>query len=197
MNIIKLLLLLCSFIITSLALPVCAKSKCQIRTLKQVCDVCEERALNKLSTGSVCPQCPEVNCPAVSQACIRTDSFKPFLKSSYTLTAMIWEGHPDMVFKLNIIEGHSPGTFLYDVRYRNFHIAISDNLGFLIYDVVNFTLPLSSGENNIVSYSCVGTIDNTSVLIGLCSSITRDSSDINLKSYSFPFTAVPDSNVLQ
>lgn len=173
-----------------------ALARCSIDTLRNVCSVCEERALDKLSTDSVCPICPEVNCPQVSHACIKPNSFENFLNSSYTLNAMIWDGEPDMVFKLNISkEDDFTGTFKYDVRYRNFRTAVTGSIGFLLYDVVNFNLPLELGDK-VHSYSCIGGIDNSSVIKGLCSTIAQDDTGTT-KSYRFSFTALPNLSPLQ
>ena len=172
-----------------------ALATCSIRTLKNVCTVCEEKAVNKLNTDSACPVCPEVNCPAASLACIQTDSFAPLLKQSYTLTGTV-ENEQNVVFKLNISKNEtSPSSFFYDVRYRNFQIAIKDSIGFLIYDVVNFNLPYEVG-NQMYSFNCIGGIDTSSVLRGNCSTIYKDSTG-TAQSYSFPFIATPDESPIQ
>ena len=83
-SVLTIILLVLAFIF-----PYSASSHCSIRTLKNVCDICEERAIEKLQTDSIPAQCPEVMCPETSLACVKPDSFNPFLRTSYTLTAMI------------------------------------------------------------------------------------------------------------
>ncbi|MBI3590779.1 MAG: hypothetical protein HY094_05300 [Candidatus Melainabacteria bacterium] len=175
-----------------------ASATCSIRTLKNVCDVCEERGLKKsgLSTDSLPAEYPKVNCPEASLACIRTDSFGPFLKSSYTLTAMIDSNGDDVLFKLNTLKDpSSPQKFSYDVRSQNFRTVIQNGSGFIIYDVVNFNLPVYNGEN-ILSYNCIGGIDNSSVIKGLCSTIANNGNG-SLQLYGFQFTAIPNVGPLQ
>lgn len=176
--------------------PYIASSHCSIRTLKNVCEICEEHALEKLQADSIKTQCPEITCPEPSLACVRTDSFDPFLRSSYTLTAMVWQDLPDVIFKLSISKNNIvPNTFNYDVRYENFRMALKDSIGFLVYDIVNFNLPLNDGEKTY-SYNCIGNIDNNSFLKGVCSTVISDEEG-NGKTYGWSFTAAPSSNPLQ
>ena len=192
-NLILLLLILTAIEISTISSP--AFATCSIRTLKNVSTVCGENAVTKLSTDSTCPVCPEINCPTASLACIMTDSFNPLLKPSYTITGTVEDGQ-SVIFKLNISKNNDyTGSFFYDVRYRNFQIALKDNIGFLIYDVVNFNLPYEVGEQ-IYSFSCIGGIDTSSVLRGSCSTIYKDSAGIT-QSYSFPYIATPDESPIQ
>ena len=171
-------------------------AKCSINTLRNVCEVCEERALSNLSTDSICPKCSEVNCPSASLACIKLDSFEPFLKSNYTLSTNLPEGITNISFKLNIIKNDQiKGVFKYDVREQNFRTVIEENTGFLFYDLVNFNLPVQTGEE-LYSYSCIGSIDNTSAINGICSTIAPNE-ERKPASYSFKFTALPSENPLQ
>ena len=170
-------------------------ARCSVDTLRNVCNICEERALSKLNTDSICPACPEVNCPQSSLACIKPNSFVNFLSSNYTLNAMIWSGQPDLIFKLAISKDNDfTGTFKYDVRYRNFRTAVSDGTGFLFYDVVNFNLPLEI-DDKFYSYNCIGGVDNSSSLKGSCSTITKDDSG-TVQLYGFSFIATPDETPL-
>ncbi len=189
-------LILIIILLTTESLYMSSFARCSIDTLKNVCDVCEERALSKLNTDSICPACPEVNCPQPSQACIKLNSFENFLSSNYTLNAMIWSGQPDEIYKLSISKSTDfNGAFNYDVRYKNFRTAAAGNTGFLLYDIVNFNLPLQLGDK-LYSYNCIGGIDNTSSLKGVCSTIAQDDfGTVNV--YSFPFTALPSSSPLQ
>ena len=171
---------------------------CSIRTLKNVCDICEERGLKKsnLGTDSLPAECPKVNCPEPSLACIKVDSFEPFLKSSYTLTAMVYSNEDDILFKLNTSKDpSSPQQFSYDVRYQNFRTVIQNSTGFIMYDVVNFNLPLYNGES-VLSYNCIGGIDNSSTIKGICSTIANNESG-NPQSYGFQFVATPNSSPLE
>lgn len=74
MNAFKLLTYLIIIFITTVSFTQCAsaKSRCKIETLRNVCQICEERALSKLDTDSVCP---EVKCPEVSKNCTELNSF--------------------------------------------------------------------------------------------------------------------------
>lgn len=170
-----------------------AYAHCTPRTLKQVCTACRDTALSSLNTDSLCPACPEVNCPAISQACIQVDSFEPFLKKNYTISTNI--GGADLVFKLNFLKNEeSPGTFYYDVRSSNYRSLINNALGFLFYDIVNFNLPIPLG-NKLFSYNCIGAIDNTSILKGVCSTVAQDE-DGKSSTYGFQFTAIPSNSPL-
>ena len=176
--------------------PCSSFAKCSIQTLRNVCEVCEERALSNLSTDSICPKCPEVNCPTASLACIQLDSFEPFLKSNYTLSTNLPEGTTDISFKLNILKNDQvKGAFKYDIRNKNFRTVIEENTGFIFYDLINFNLPVQIGEE-LYSYSCIGSIDNTSAINGICSTIAPDE-EKKPASYSFGFTALPNENPLQ
>ena len=66
--------------IITVIIPV--QANCSIRTLKNVCDICEERALKKanLNVDSANQNQPEVNCPTSSFSCIQQDTFIPLLK---------------------------------------------------------------------------------------------------------------------
>ncbi len=191
------LIALTLLVILSFILPDAAHSNCSIRTLKNVCDICEERALEKLGTDSASNgQCPEIKCPEPSLACVRLDSFKPFLKGSYTLVAMVWQDLPDVVFKIDISErAPTPNTFFYDVRNQNFKMALKDSVGFILYDVVNFNLPFGSGEKTY-SYNCIGSINNDSAIEGVCSTVATDEEGNSL-TYGWPFIAHPSDNPLQ
>lgn len=182
------------FIFLAIALPK-AIAKCAISTLLRMCDVCEERAISKLNIDSLCPkqECPEVNCPTASLACIRIDSFEPFLKQNYTISAKL--GEMDLVMKFNLTKNEqAPNTFHYDIRQANYRLLIDKAVGFLVYDIVNFNLPLQYGES-ILSYSCVGSIDNSSIIKGLCSTIAPDENK-KPNSYGFEFTAIPSFSPL-
>lgn len=171
-----------------------ANAKCAISTLLRMCDACEERAISRLNIDSICPkQEPEVTCPTASLACIRTDSFEPFLKQNYTISAKL--GDVDLVMKFNLTKNEqAPNSFYYDIRHANYRLLIDKAVGFLIYDIVNFNLPIQYGEN-ILSYSCVGSIDNSSVIKGLCSTIAPDENK-KPNSYGFEFTAIPSFSPL-
>ncbi len=197
MRSIKLISALVIFLlILSVFVQTTAFARCSIKTLRNVCEVCEERALTKLDTDSVCPTCPEVNCPTASLACIKLDSFEPFLKSNYTLSTNLPEGDSDISFKLNISKNNQiKGLFKYDVRAQNFRTVIEENTGFLFYDLVNFNLPITLG-GKLFSYNCIGSIENTSVITGICCTIPPDEGN-KPKSYSFQFTAVPNESPLR
>ena len=197
MNIFKFLIIILLSLAAVLITQTSANARCSIDTLKNVCTICEERALNSLSLDSACPVCPEVTCPKASQACIRLNSFEPFLSSNYTLTGMIWQDvQDDVLFKLNIAKNeNTSSTFNYEVRYDNFRIALQNGMGLLLYDIVSFSLPVSYGEG-LLSYNCIGAIDNTSIFQGVCSTIANDGAG-NPRPYSWTFTAIPNSNPLQ
>ena len=167
-----------------------AYAACSSRTLRQVCDACANTALNKLQADSLCPKCPEVNCPSVSKACIQLDSFTPFLKTGYTITKSSSDGVPEMQFNLVISKGEeNPNLFSYDVRSPNLKLLVNSAFGFLLYDLVNFNLPVQIGDT-VLSYNCIGSIDNTSTLKGVCSTIAKDEEG-KPKPYSFLFTGFP------
>lgn len=195
-----LILVILTAIVNTVTFPISTLAACQIRTLKQVCDLCEERAINKLTskleTDSIQTQPQEINCPATSLACIQSDSFKDLLKTNYTLTAKIFEGEEDTLFKLEITKDQNISSkFKYNVRYRNFRLVIQDSPGFLVYDIVNFNLPVTIGDK-LFSYNCIGSIDNTSTLKGVCSTVAPDENGI-VKPYSFSFNGIPNSSPLQ
>ena len=170
-----------------------ASAYCSPRTLKQVCTACRDTALSELKTDSICPSCPETNCPAISQACIQLDSFEAFLKRNYTISANL--GGTNLVFKLNFLKNEqTPGTFYYDIRSSGYRLLIDNALGFLFYDIINFNLPVPFGEG-LLSYNCIGAIDNTSLLKGVCSTVAQDEEG-KPKSYGFQFTAIPSNSPL-
>ena len=169
-----------------------ANANCSTRILKQVCDVCEQRALTKLSTDSTkCPVCEPVNCPTASLACMRPDSFEALLRSKYTLTTKLLDGVNDTIFRINTVKSQdSPNAFSYDVRAQNYRQIINDGIGFIFYDIVSFNLPVLVGTR-LLSYSCTGVIDNSSVIKGYCS--TAASSNNNpLKTFGATFISTPD-----
>lgn len=164
---------------------------CSIKTLKQVCDVCEERAINKLDIDSVCPPqtCPEINCPAISKSCIQVDSFTHFLKPSYTISTKL--GESDFLFRINFSKNEDKtGVLQYDVRASNFRMLIDNAIGFLIYDIVNFNLPVIFGEA-LLSYNCIGVIDSESVIRGNCSTLSNNGEEKPV-TYRWNFTAIPE-----
>ena len=188
MNQIKLSLFV-FFIITNLIFSYNANAACSTRTLKRVCDVCEERALKKLDTDSVCPSCPEVSCPA-NNSCIRLDSFDSLLRPVYAVTSASNDGGSKFLFWLNIQKNNeSPSSFNYEIWSSDNNLLLKDTIGFLLYDVISFNVPVPSGAS-VLSYSCTGGIDSNSVLKGLCSTIAPDESG-NPKSYSWDFTGLP------
>ena len=197
----KMLFIIYQVVSTIMYFPLPANSACSVRTLKNVCDVCADRAVSKLntnalSTDSVSPNSQQVNCPSVSQACIQHDSFHAFLRQSYTLSAMVWEDQPDVLFRLNITRNENfPDTFTYDVRYKDFTLGVKDSTGYIIYDIVNFNLPFQV-DDKFYSLNCIGGIDNTSVITGVCSTIDLDETNVT-NVYRFPFTALPNTNPLQ
>lgn len=189
MGIFKTILTLCFvFLILLSLLP--ANAECSTRTLKQICDVCEQRILNKLSTDSTkCPVCEPVNCPTASLSCMRPDSFAALLRTKYTLTAKLFEGGNDTIFRINTVQSQgSPNSFSYDVRAQNYRPIINDGIGFIFYDVISFTLPVYS-STQLLSYSCTGIIDRDSVIKGYCSTV---SSSDPPKTYGATFIAIPD-----
>ena len=190
-SVLTIILLVLAFIF-----PYSASSHCSIRTLKNVCDICEERAIEKLQADSVPAQCPEVMCPEPSLACVKPNSFEPFLRTNYTLIAMIWQDLPDVIFKLNISRNNlTSNSFNYDVRYENFRMALKESTGFLFYDIVNFNLPFNDGDKTYL-YNCIGSINRSSILEGVCSTVTIDDQG-NGKTYGWSFTAVPNESPLQ
>ena len=168
-----------------------ANANCSTRILKQVCDVCEQRAISKLSTDSTkCPACEPVNCPTASLSCTKPDSFEALLKSKYTLTAKLFEGDNDSIFRINTVKSQdSQNSFSYDVRAQNYREIINDGIGFIFYDIVSFNLPVYSGTQ-LLSYTCTGVIDNASVIKGYCS--TSISSNNETKTYGGSFISIPD-----
>ena len=187
-------ILVLTFLLLSLNLffLLSANANCSTRILKQVCDVCEQRALTKLSTDSIkCPVCEPVNCPTASLACIKPDSFEGVLRSKYTLTTKLLDGVNDSIFRINTIKSQdSPNSFSYDVRTQNYRPIINDGVGFIFYDLVTFTLPVYSGTL-LLSYSCTGVIDNVSVIKGYCSTAASSNNDPP-KTYGGSFIAIPD-----
>ncbi|OGI18511.1 MAG: hypothetical protein A3B68_07135 [Candidatus Melainabacteria bacterium RIFCSPHIGHO2_02_FULL_34_12] len=182
-------------IFISLVFPLSVNARCSIEALKNVCNICAERAESKLTTDSTCPVCPEINCPSPSLACIKLDSFQPFLKSSYTITSN--DQNLNFLFKLNIVKNdNNKNLFLYDVRYRNFRTITQNNFGYLLYDIVNFNLPIEY-DDYLYSYNCTGAIDNTSVIKGTCSTIANDNAETGIQTYSWQFTAIPSDTPLQ
>lgn len=177
-----------------LGLPSYASPGCSTRILKKICDVCEERALSKLNTDSVCPVCPEVNCPQVSYACIKTDTFVPLLKESYTLSATL--DNDGLLLKLNFKKNEdSPTTLKYDVRSQNFRTLVSNAIAFIFYDLINFNVPLQL-KDSLFSYNCLGVINNTSTISGLCSTLANDENN-QPKYYGFQFTAIPNDSPIK
>ena len=163
---------------------------CSSRILSKVCDACADTAISNLKIDSLCPKCPELNCPSISQACIRLDSFTPFLKSGYTITKNTDAGVSDLQFNLVISKNQeNPNLFSYDVRTPNLKLLIDGAFGFLVYDLINFNLPVQT-EGNVLSYNCIGSIDNTSTLNGVCSTIANNEEG-KPKPYSFLFTGFP------
>lgn len=193
---IKLLLILT---LVLLATSTSVYAACSTKTLRNVCNICEERALSNLDTDSVCPKtiCPEVSCPSISKACVRTDSFQHLLLPNYTLTAMLLsQDTNDLTYKLSISkDANISGIFNYDVRYLNFRTALENSVGFILYDVVNFNLPITQ-KDKVLSYNCIGGIDNISNINGICSTIAPNEAG-NAQLYNFKFTAIPASNPLQ
>ena len=171
-------------VLLAFSIPGEAKGNCSIRTLRNVCEICEERAVSK-----------EVSCPQASLACIQADSFHPFLKANYTLSGML--GEEEAIFKLNITRDlEFPIRFNYEVRYQNFRTALQNGRGFLIYDIVNFNLPVVV-DQNLYSYNCIGVIDNTSNINGVCSTLAPGTGIDDLELYSWGFTALPNTSPLQ
>ena len=183
----KLILLLLLLI----TIPLAANAACSTRTLKQVCDICAEKAQSKLHTDTSCPVCEKVNCPTASLACIRLDSFEALLRSKYTLTTKLLGNGEDLVFRINTAQSQdSPNTFSYETRGQNYRLINNDGFGFIFYDVVNFTLPVYA-ETQLLSYNCTGAIDSSSVIKGYCSTITPNSNG-QPQTYGGSFIAIPD-----
>lgn len=68
---------------------------------------------------------------------------------------------------------------------------IVQNLIALIHDIISFNLPVKI-EENVISYNCLGIIDDYSFLNGICSTIAPNELGES-KSYSWSFTAIPSS----
>lgn len=108
------------------------------------------------------------------------------------LTGKIREDQVEEEFKLTISKSQSfPGVFLYDVLYKNLEVALKDSVGFLLYDIISFNLPVKI-EENVISYNCLGIIDDHSFLNGICSTIAPNELGES-KSYSWSFTGIPSS----
>lgn len=188
-----LLSIFCNFNVSSYA-----EDKCSTRVLKKVCDMCEERALNKLSTDSQSSP-PEVsgqvNCPTTSLACLQSDSYFPLLRENYTVSIMT-TNESDLLYKLNISKDiNTPQYFNYKVRYANFQTTLEKATGYLSYNLVNFNLPLQF-NSNIYSYNCIGLINNVSIISGTCTTIAENDSG-ELQPYGSTFIAIPNFNPLQ
>lgn len=182
-------LLIILLIITTFILPTVANAACSTRVLKRVCDVCEERALSKLNTDSICPPCEPVNSPSTSLSCITLNSFEEYLKSTYAISST--QREILLNFTASFVKNPgTPGIFKYNIWDANNKLTVSNNSAFLLYDVVNFSLPIISG-NVIFSYDCTGGIDNNSVIKGVCSTIAQDENGTP-SSFGFPFIAVPN-----
>ena len=150
----KILALILLLLFINLFFSLRVNAACSTRTLKQVCDICEQRGLSKLSTDSKCPVCEPVNCPTASLACIRPDSFEGSLRTKYTLTTKLLDGENDIIFRINTVKSQdSPNTFSYDVRAQNYRVITSGGIGFIFYDIVTFALPVYSGTG-LLSYNC-------------------------------------------
>ena len=164
-------------------------AKCSINTLRKVCDVCEEKAVSKLKTDSACPTCAK--CPSPSVTCIKLNSFSPFLKNSYSLALKTRDGEIEINFNLIIRKEESePTSFSYDIRDRSYNPLVYESTGFLFYDLVNFNLPLSDGEK-LYSYNCLGAIDNTSEIKGVCTTIANNESG-EASAFGYLFSGVPN-----
>ena len=182
-------LLIILLIITTFILPTVTNAACSTRVLKRVCDVCSERALSKLDTDSICPPCKTVNPSSTSLSCITLSSFEKYLKSTYLISSTKRE--TPLNFTASFIKNPgTPGIFKYNIWDANNKLTVSNNSAFLLYDVVNFSLPIISG-NVIFSYNCTGGIDNNSVIKGVCSTIAQDE-DGTPSPFGFPFVAVPN-----
>lgn len=191
----KIILLLFLSTFCNFNIPSYAEDKCSTRILKKVCDLCEERALNKLSTDSQSPISGQVNCPTTSLACLQSDSYFPLLRENYTISIMT-KNEADYLYKLNISKDIStPQYFNYKVRYANFQTALENATGYLSYNLVNFNLPLQF-DSNVYSYNCIGLINNVSIISGTCTTIAENESG-ELKPYSSDFIAIPNFNPLQ
>jgi len=190
MRIFKIILTL-SFVSIMFLFSIPANATCSTRILKQVCDVCAEKAQSKLHIDASCPVCEKVNCPTASLACIQLDSFKALLRSKYTLTTKLLGDGEDLVFRINTAQSqNSPNTFSYEARGQNYRLINNDGFGFIFYDVVNFTLPVYAGTQ-LLSYNCTGVIDRTSVIKGYCSTIAPNSNG-QPQTYGGSFIAIPD-----
>ncbi len=177
-------------IISFFSIP--ANAGCSTRTLKQVCDICEEKAQSKLHIDTSCPVCEKVNCPTASLACIRLDSFEALLRTKYTLTAKLLGDGNDLIFRINTAQSQdSPNTFSYETREQNYHLINNDGIGFIFYDVLTFTLPVYAGAQ-LLSYSCTGIIDTVSVIQGYCSTVASSGNNDAQKTYGGTFIAIPD-----
>ncbi len=191
----KIILLLFLSVFYNFNIPSYAEDKCSTRILKKVCDMCEERALNKLSTDSQSPVAGQVNCPTTSLACLQSDSYFPLLRENYTISIMT-NNKPDLLYKLNISKDiNTPQYFNYKVRYANFQTALENATGYLSYNLVNFNLPLQF-DSNIYSYNCIGLINNVSIISGTCTTIAENESG-ELHPYSSTFIAIPNFSPLQ
>ena len=191
----KILALSFLLLFITLFFPLHANASCSTRILKQVCNLCEEKALSKLHADSVqqtCPVCEPINCPTASLACIKRDSFEPLLRTKYTLTTKLLAGDDDLVFRIDTSQSQdSPNTFSYEVRGQNYRLINNDGTGFIFYDIINLTLPVYAGTQ-LLSYNCTGAIDNASVIKGYCSIVAQGSNDSEPKTYGGSFTAIPD-----
>ena len=128
-------LLIISFLILSCFIPKASNATCSTRTLKQVCDICEEKAQSKLHTDASCPVCEKVNCPTASLSCIKPDSFEALLRSKYTLTTKVLGDAEDLVFKIDTTQSQdSPNTFSF-VYPRSIHHKI---WGVVLYRTGNY-----------------------------------------------------------
>lgn len=187
----KLILTVCLVCTLLFAWPQNLYAECPVSVLKNLCAACEERALSKLNLDSICPKqaTQEFNCPSISKACVHYDSFLPFLKQKYTISANI--GGTNTLFYLNFKkndDGYS--IFNYDVRAQNQRSIITGATGYIYYDVVNFIIPLKY-QDNYQPYSCIGIIDNTSTIKGSCTTTAKNGEGI-LTSYGWSFTALVD-----
>lgn len=180
----------------SFLLKTAQNEKCSINVLKQVCDVCEERSLAKLSTDWVGPSYSETNCPTSSLACIMPDSFDSFLKENYTFTSHKQDGSIDTLLKLNFSKQDKyAGNIKYTVRAQNFRTLLENGTGYHAYDLVQFNIPIYYNDTPY-SYNCIGIIDNSAVIKGSCSTITSDENE-KLKVYNLLFTATPNTSPLK
>lgn len=158
-----------------------AGASCTPRQRQKICNVCTVGALN----GSQC-----MNASSISSSCLADGDFNKYLKFPYLITLKNSVGDLQFVMRSNGVD--TKNTFIYNLYGADGVARVLGVAGHTYYESINFLLPTNSSVTLALNSNyCVGTIEESGTIQGICEVIFIANQAGNIQQGATSFTASP------